>query len=127
MVEILKQIHPLRLTFVTNTQTLSYYAGSNDLCPVCQRYQKHVQFSLLDLDQPTSIYVRSALEQQRRISAFPQTMQWYINRQGFVTVYHRDLRAHSCKACVIDHGCLSFKRALSVDKEEQRPRKRPRI
>ncbi len=38
IVEVLEQVHPSQLTFVTNTRTLGYYNERRNLCPMCQRY-----------------------------------------------------------------------------------------
>ena len=105
MVELLGRIHPSRLTFVTETRTLERYDGKRDLRSLCRRYRKRVEFSVRDSGQLVSIQVQSPKRPRRRISGFPQTMQWFVDRQGlnapFGTVFHRGQRSGaSCKLCV---------------------------
>ena len=108
MVELLERIHPSRISFVTHSRALGYYFGKRDLCPSCRRYRKSVEFTVRDLGQPTNIYATSARRPRRKISAFPQTMQWFIDQQHldapFGTAYHRSLN-HSCKSCVAAADC----------------------
>ncbi len=108
MVELLERIHPSRLSFVTHSRALGYYFGKRDLCPSCRRYRKSVEFTVRDLGQPTNIYATSARRPRRKISAFPQTMQWFIDQQHldapFGTAYHRSLN-RLCKSCVAAADC----------------------
>ncbi len=104
MVELLERIHPSRLSFVTHSRALGYYFDKRDLYSSCQRYQKSVEFTVRDLGQSTNIYATSVRRPRRKISAFSQTMQWFIDQQhldaSFGTTYHRSLN-RSCKSCVI--------------------------
>lgn len=131
IVELLERVHPSQLVFVTNTRTLGYYNGRRDLCPMCQRYRKKVEFNVRDLGQLTYIGVRSPKRPQRKISAFPKTMQWFIDRQGlnapFGTAYHKDLWSHSCKSCMANGSYFSLKRQAPVCNGGDLPRKRPRL
>ena len=80
MAELLEQIHPSRIFFVMHSRALGYYFSKRDLCPSCRQYRKSVEFTVRDLGQPTNIYATSARRPRRKISAFPQTMQWFIDQ-----------------------------------------------
>lgn len=129
IVELLEQVHPSQLVFITNMRTLGYYNERCDLCLMCQRYWKKVEFNVCDLGQLTYIGVRSPKRPQRKISAFPKTMQWFIDWQGlnapFEKAYHKDLWTHSCKLCMANGSYSSLKRQTSVCKRGDSSHKRP--
>ena len=129
MVNLLERVHPSRLSFVTHSKALGYYLGKRDLCPSCQRYRKSVEFVVRDLGQPTSIYATSPRRPRRKISAFPQTMQWFIDRQHldapFGTAYHASL-SRSCKSCGAAAYC-ELKRQAPDNEGRHKPFKKPRL
>ena len=129
IVELLQRIHPSRLSFVTHNRALGYYFGKRDLCPSCRRYRKSVEFTVRDLGQPTNIYATSARRLPRKISAFPQTMQWFIDQQHldapFGTAYHRSLN-RSCKSCVAAADC-ELKRQAADNEGRYISVKKPRL
>jgi len=129
IVEVLEQVHPSQLTFVTNTRTLGYYNERRNLCPMCQRYWKNIEFSIRNMSQLTSIGVRSSKQPQWKISAFSKTMQWFIDRQGlntsFETAYHKNLWSHSCKLCLMNGSYSSLKRQASACEGGTSSHKRP--
>ena len=104
IVELLEWTHPSCLSFVMNSKTLEHYHNKHNLCLLCHQYQKNIDFTVWDLSQQTNIYAQSTRRPQQRISAFLQTMQWFINQQHldspFKTVYHRNLKHHFCKLCL---------------------------
>ena len=129
MVGLLERVHPSRLSFVTYGKALGYYSGRRDLCPSCRRYRKSVEFTVRDLGQPITIYATSARRPQRKISAFPQTMQWFIDQQHldapFGSAYHRSLD-RSCESCVAaTQGKL--KRQAPAKEGRNKSLKKPRL
>ena len=102
IVELLERIHPLGLSFATTSSMLAYYNSSRDICPSCHRYRKFVEFIAKDLGQLITIRVQSPNMPLRNISAFPQSMRWFVNQQQldapFGTAYHRNFN-HACKSC----------------------------
>ena len=104
IVNLLKQYNTSHLGFVTDLETLGFYEGTLDLCGLCHRYQKSVDFSIHHPDEFVSIYVQSITQGRRRISAFPQKIQWFHTRQmlhaPFGTAYHRDMQHRACKSCI---------------------------
>lgn len=129
MVELLERIHPSRLAFVTHSRALGCYFDKRDLCPSCRRYQKSVEFTVRDLGQPTNIYATSARRPRRKINAFPQTMQWFIDQQHldapFGTAYHGSLN-HSCKSCTAA-AYRELKRQAPGNEGRHEPLKKPRL
>ena len=129
MMKLLEQIHSSRLFFVTHNKALRYYFGKRDLCQSCKRYRKSVKFIVRDLGQLINIYATSAKRPRRKISAFPQTMQWFIDQQHldapFGTAYHRSLKG-SCKSCVTAADC-ELKRHASDNEGRYISIKKPRL
>ena len=103
IVELLERIHPSPLCFVIHNRSLGSYNGQLDLCSSCTRYRKSVKFTVRDLGQLTTMYVKSSSQLLRKISAFPQTIKWFIDKQQldapFGTTYHKGVRHCSCKSC----------------------------
>ena len=99
------------LIFRIGVETLGYYGGESDLCTVCHRYQKKVDFLVRHPTELVTIYTESVTHGRRNISAFPQTMRWFENHQKlnapFGTAFHKDLQYRSCTAC------LPIKRSIS--------------
>lgn len=102
IVELLERIHPFRLSFATQNSMLGYYDSSCNICHSCHRYRKHVEFTARDLGQLITIHVQSPNIPLQNISAFPQSMRWFVDHQHldapFGTGYHRNLN-HDCKSC----------------------------
>ena len=124
MMELLERIHPSRLSLVTHGRALGLYHGKRDLCPSCRQYRKSVEFTVHDLGQLVSTYISSARRPRRKLSAIPQTMQWFIDQQHldapFDTAYYRDLR-RLCKRCVTAEESKLKRQALSdQDRRERR-------
>jgi hypothetical protein len=128
IIELLHKIHPSPLAFITNVKTLGHLEGRRDLCSLCRRFRKHVEFTVRDLDQIQAILVQSPEKPRRKISAFPQSMQWFIDRQSldapFGTAYHEDLAHKSCSLCIGEKGNHVLKRVASERKDKAPPCKK---
>lgn len=130
-VKLLAQIHPASLVFVDGTKTLGYYDGVHDLCSSCHRYRKRIEFFVRHLTESITISVQSATRPKRKIGAFPQTVQWFVDQQGleavFGTAYHRDMQHCFCKLC--SNGAPSnqgySKRRLDSNREQFLTYKKP--
>lgn len=129
MVKLLERIHSSRLFFVTHSKALGYYHDKRDLCSSCQRYRKSMEFIVRDLRQSTNIYATSARRSRRKINAFSQTMQWFIDQQhldaSFGTIYHGSLN-HSCKSYVIV-AYRELKRQAPSNEDRHESLKKPRL
>lgn len=102
IVELLERIDPLPLSFPTQNSMLGYYNSSRDICHSCHRFRKHVEFIARDLGELITIHVQSSKMPPRNISAFPQSMKWFVDHQHldapFGTAYHKNI-SHACKSC----------------------------
>ena len=129
MMKLFERIHSSRLFFVTHNRILKYYFDKCDLCPLCQRYRKSVKFIVRDLNQLINIYAMSAKRFQRKISAFWQTMQWFIHQQNldvpFNTIYYNSLN-QSCKSYVTVAD-RELKRQISHNKDRYISVKKSRL
>ena len=83
IVQALNRVHPSDLIFMTDHEIVGYYKGDEDLCHMCRRYRKNVEFVVRHLDESMSIFLQSVIEGRRRISGFPRTMRWFQEQQGF--------------------------------------------
>ena len=130
IVLLLERLNPRRMAFVLGKKILGDYNGKQDLCHSCDRYRKHIQFYVGDLEQTIIVYLASPDRPPRRISAFPQTIRWFVDQQGldssFGTVYHRDVGTHSCRSCYKQSPVSNLKRKFS-DSETGTKRKRGRL
>ncbi len=127
-VNLLTRCHVSNLVFLTDVETLGYYAGNLDLCVLCHRYQKKVDFVVRHPTELVTIYAESITQGRRKISAFPQAMRWFENHQmldaPFGTAFHRDLQDRSCKACIPN---ISLKRPTSNGQQRSQMCKKPRL
>ena len=103
LIGLYKRVHPFSLSFMTHSRTLGHYHGRYDLCSSCAQYRKRIEFTVRDLDEPTSLYAKSAKRIPQKISAFPQTMRWFVNQQGldtpFGNLYHGAMQHSACDSC----------------------------
>jgi len=128
IVKLLTRFNVSNLVFLTDVETLGYYGGELDLCVLCHRYQKKVDILVRHPTELVTIYAESVTQGRRKISAFPQAMQWFENQQKldapFGTAFHRDLQDRSCKACVPN---VSLKRPTSDGQQRSQMCKKPRL
>jgi len=128
VVNLLRQCNTSNLVFLTAAETLGHYEGELDLCSSCHRYQKFVDFSIRHPSELVTIYVQSVTQGRRKISAFPQTMQWFVIQQRlrapFGTPYHRGSKPRLCISC---NSSAAHKRPLSGDERAGRSLKKIRL
>ena len=76
---------------------------ADDICYLCGRYKKYVQFHVRHPSDTVSIYMQSRHMNRRKVSGFPQTLEWFITQQGLRHVYGRSDHGmpglESCQAC----------------------------
>ncbi len=80
--QALRRVHPTDLVFMTDHEVVGYYQGDKDLCSVCRRYGKKVEFAIHHVNESMSIFLQSVTRGRRRIGGFPQTMRWFQEQQG---------------------------------------------
>jgi ribosomal protein L44E len=79
--EALTRIHSMILTFMTNSEILSYFDLDQDLCRNCHQFKKHVKFVIRHSNEFITLFMHSVLREKRKISVFSQNMQWFIAQQ----------------------------------------------
>ena len=99
--QVLRRTHGSSLAFMTERETLGYFAPDRDLCTKCSRYNKQVGFIVRHPTDLVNIYLQSPLRGKRNLSGFPQTMQWFTTQQQlqarFGSANHSPAR--SCDEC----------------------------
>ena len=117
MANALERVHKGKLGFSTETEKLGALNMEQDICHLCHRFYKKVEFCVRDLADPVVIYLYSDQSHRRRISAFPQTMNWFVQQQGFTAVFGRQDHGipgkFSCQVC--DLGFKSLKRSMIAE------------
>ena len=70
-----------------NNGTSLGYISNNDICKLCGRYTKLVAFRVRHSSDQADIYLRFARLFHRRISAFPNTIDWFTKKQKLNAVF----------------------------------------
>ncbi len=75
IVKLLARCDIFNLEFITDVENLKHYEHNLDLCLLCHRYQKKVDFLIRHSIELVIIYVKNVTQGRRKINTFPQTMQ----------------------------------------------------
>ena len=114
IVEALKRVHPEELSWILDDQTVASMDMESDVCSLCHRYRKKIEFFLQDLETPLAISLRGTDDRSRRISAFPRSMKWFIEQQkldvSFGTMNHGIPGRLTCRGCEQEKVPLGQKR-----------------
>lgn len=62
---------------MTGHEIVGYYQGDKDLCSLCRRYGKNVDFAIHHVNESMNTSLQSVTRGRRRTSGFPQTMRWF--------------------------------------------------
>ena len=89
------------LAFLTEQETMGYYAPTKDFCPQCGRYRKQVRFVVRHSSDVVDLCLQNTRQGKRSISGFPQTMQWFIDQQHLGT----HLEAHIFNPAKVCEQC----------------------
>ena len=108
--------------FANDDGYLANLDGMTSVCMHCHRYRKSVAFYVRDLGALTTIYLKSDESPRRRISGFPQTIQWFIKQQRLDAVFGAPDRISRAKCRFCDHG--QPKRKVTGPLLESRSKKR---
>ncbi len=104
IIRSLTNLHPSHLEFVTDTESLVPFSGKADVCCLCHRYSKRVEFYIRHPSDLMTIYLQIGLQKRRKISGFPQTMEWFVKQQNLDAVFgtsdHSNLGGLSCQRCL---------------------------
>lgn len=91
-----------RKDFYKDKINLGLHLTSDDICYHCNRYCRRVRFTVRDLNEIIGLSIQFG-GKQRRLSGFPNNMQWFIEQQGidgkFGSANHRVYPRPGCPAC----------------------------
>lgn len=129
----MEKVEDSRLVFMTEHEILGYFQSFQDLCVGCERYVKTVEFIVRHPSDPISIYMQSSTRRKRRLSAFPQSMQWFVQQQHLEARYGfgDQLRPVACDVCEASqiarhHSAMPKRKRTAYHSDESRPSKRQR-
>jgi len=115
MIRSLIKLHPSHLEFVTDTETLAPFSGDSDVCGLCHRYCKQVEFYVRHPNDIMTISLQIGLGKRRKIGGFPQSMSWFVRQQNldalFGTSDHGNLGGLSCQRCISGQSVAANKTA----------------
>ena len=119
----LQKLHPHILSFAIESDMIALLNWNQDVCRLCHRFNKKVEFTVRDLGQKTAISIQDS-DFVRNISAFPCSMKWFIVQQqlgaSFGTRFHQE--ASHGPVCVCELSPLPL-----ASLRGQRPAKRMKM
>ncbi|KAL9083483.1 MAG: hypothetical protein Q9165_008510 [Trypethelium subeluteriae] len=71
-----------RIEYVTDGGVLGAFDSYHDVCWACRRYSKRLLFYVQHPSDVISLELRLGDHQRRRLSGFPQSMEWFVRQQG---------------------------------------------
>ena len=80
--QLLRRLQLSAWTFTTAVATLGYYEPAQDYCTTCHRYQLRVDFWVRHPADNFTIYLQGMSVLRRKISAFPQSIDWFVAQQS---------------------------------------------
>ncbi|KKZ60143.1 hypothetical protein EMCG_05065 [[Emmonsia] crescens] len=81
VLRMLSSLHPTRIDIFKNDINLGLQLSEDDICNRCGRYCRSVRFFVRHLDDKVALSLRFDGASEL-LSQFPQSMQWFIDRQG---------------------------------------------
>ena len=103
VINALSQLHSSQMEFVTDTGLVASFGGRQDICSWCHRYCKHITFYIRHPTETVTLYLKVDAQHRRRISGFPQTMEWFSRQQSLDAVLgtpdHGTPGAFLCHKC----------------------------
>jgi hypothetical protein len=102
VIDCLERLNPTRKEFYKDTINLGLHLTSDDVCQTCHRYFRPVRFIVRDLKETVTLSLHFG-GKPRRLSAFPNTMQWFTEQQGlewsFGSSNHSSVSKRNCPGC----------------------------
>ncbi len=133
IIQALARIHSSNLSFVTDFGTLGLLNPKEDVCHLCHRYCKQVDFYIRHPSDSIVVYLQSDPHKRRKLGGFPQTMDWFVRQQNldavFGTANHGAPGKLDCRACDVDRlgRSPSTKRRFLIDNVSKSMAKRRRL
>ncbi|KAL4933509.1 patatin-like phospholipase family protein [Aspergillus undulatus] len=113
LIRRLSQLEPGRQDFFKDQINLGLYLSSADICSSCHRYSLAARFYVRNLDESITLSLRLG-STKRRLSAFPKSMQRFIEEQGLDSPFghsnHDIPLLVNCSACMTRTGTQRRKR-----------------
>ncbi|EAW20659.1 patatin-like phospholipase family protein [Aspergillus fischeri NRRL 181] len=114
IITAIERLHPQRLDFITDSESLGSFQALEDVCRGCGRYRKAVSFFINHLDETVNIYLRSNSQKRWRINGFPDTVRSFILAQKidspFGQHHHGRAGIAACSECTAHVGPFQGKR-----------------
>jgi len=130
MLEALSRLQQSHWAVVTDKKILEYLESRQDVCERCRCYKMYVEVVVRHSTNSTIVYLQSVTKERRKISGFPQTMQWFVAQQqldaDFGTSYHNAEAYPQCRACGPNARHNSRKRKSSGDENSSISAKKTR-
>ena len=126
VIQTLAKTNGSRLEFSNENGYLADFDGLKAVCMRCHKYRKRIAFYVRDLNALTTVFLKSAEWPLRRISGFPQSVQWFIERQRLDAEFgssDKISRLH-CEACEQDQQKRKGSVLLSAKQTKRRRKAR---
>lgn len=121
IIQALAQIHSSNLSFVTDFKTLDLLNFKENVCHLCHRYYKQVNFYIRHSSNFIVVYLQSDSHKRCKLDDFSQTMNWFVQQQNldavFETINHEVSDKLDCRVCDVNHleRSSSTKRRFLID------------
>ena len=132
--QTLERLHESRLAFMTDDEILGHFLSYEDLCGKCNRYTKDIEFIVRHPTDSISIYLQSPQQGKRRLSAFPQTIEWFTQQQHLEArfAFVGEVDTKSCDGCWASklprlHSAMPKRKMTEHPTDNPRSQKRPRL
>ncbi|KFY69541.1 hypothetical protein V496_00161 [Pseudogymnoascus sp. VKM F-4515 (FW-2607)] len=109
--------------FITSTEVSLGFLSLNDICDECGRFQKTVTISVRHPSDVINLHLRYSRLFQRSISGFPNSIQWFEDRQNLRATFGRADHNNGINQAGFNCSCVLRRRRM-VAASELAPGKR---
>ena len=133
IIQAFARIHFSDLSFVIDFGTLSLLNLKKNVCHLCHRYCKQVDFYIRHSSDFIVVYLQSDSHKRRKLDDFPQTMNWFVRQQNldavFETINHEVSDKLACRVCDVNRleRSSSIKRRFLMNNVSKSMSKRRRL
>jgi hypothetical protein len=103
IIRAIERLHPQRLDFITDSESLGSFQSLEDVCRGYSHYHKAMSFSINHIGETLNIYLRSNSQKRWRINGFPDSIQSFISAQKMDSLFsqhhHSRARIVACNEC----------------------------
>jgi len=117
VIRCLDILDPSRKDLYKDNIKLGVYISTHDICSHCHKYNRPIRFIVRDLEE--SIVVSLCFgDKLHRLSAFPNSMQWFVEQQGLNQKFggsnHRLEAKEECPVCEARAGGVRKRKYIEV-------------